>query len=60
MFPKGTQTLSGIAILVLVSWAAKYGISSEEVVTWVTAAGTLAGGAIAVKGYLRRKKMPAE
>lgn len=60
MLPKGTQTLSGIALLVLVPWAAKYGISSEEVTTWVTAAGTLIGGVIAVLGYLRRKKLPAE
>ena len=60
MFPKGTQTLSGIAVLVLVPWAAKYGISSEEVTTWVTAGATVIGGVIAVFGYLRRKKLPAE
>ena len=60
MFPKGTQTLTGIALLVLVPWAAKYGISSEEVTTWVAAIGTVIGGIIAVFGYLRRKKMPAE
>jgi uncharacterized membrane protein YphA (DoxX/SURF4 family) len=60
MFPKGTQTLTGIAVLVLVPWAAKYGISSEEVTAWVTALGTVVGGAIAVLGYLRRKKLPAE
>jgi uncharacterized membrane protein YphA (DoxX/SURF4 family) len=52
--------LTGIAVLVLVPWAAKYGISSEEVTAWVTALGTVVGGAIAVLGYLRRKKLPAE
>ncbi len=60
MFPKGTQTLSGIAVLILVPWAADLGISSEQVTTWVTAVGTVIGGIIAVFGYLRRKKMPAE
>lgn len=60
MLPKGTQTLTGIAVLALVPWAAKYGISSEEVTTWVTAASTVIGGLIAVFGYLRRKKLPAE
>lgn len=60
MLPKGSQTLTGIAVLALVPWAAKYGISSEEVASWVAAASTLIGGFVAVTGYLRRKKMPAE
>lgn len=60
MFPKGTQTLSGIAVLVLVPWLAKYGISSEQVATLVAAAATIGGTVVAVFGYLRRKKMPAE
>lgn len=60
MFPKGTQTLSGIALLVLVPWAAKYGIESAQVETIVAAAGTLIGAVVGVLGYLRRKKLPAE
>jgi hypothetical protein len=59
-FPKGTQTLSGIAVLVLVPWLAKLGIDSAQVEAIVAAAGTLIGAGIAVLGYLRRKKLPAE
>lgn len=59
-FPKGTQTLSGIAVLVLVPWLAKYGIDSAQTQALVAAAGTLIGGVVAVLGYLRRKKLPAE
>ena len=59
-FPQGTQTLSGIAVLILTPWLAKYGIDNVQVQAIVAAAGTLIGTAIAVLGYLRRKKLPAE
>ncbi len=59
-FPQGTQTLSGIAVLILVPWLAKFGIDSAQAQALVAAAGTLIGGVIAVLGYLRRKKLPAE
>lgn len=59
-FPQGTQTLSGIAVLILVPWLAKYGIDGAQAQAIVAAIGTLAGAVIAVLGYLRRKKLPAE
>lgn len=59
-FPEGTQTLSGIAVLVLIPWLAKYGVDSAQVQALVAAAGTVIGTVIAVLGYLRRRKLPAE
>ena len=59
-FPQGTQTLSGIAVLVLTPWLAKYGIDDAATQAIVAAAGTLIGTVIGVLGYLRRKKLPAE
>jgi len=59
MFPKGTQTYTGIAVLILTPLAARYGFASEEVSLWVTAVGTVVGGLIAVFGRLRAGKTPA-
>lgn len=59
-FPQGTQTLSGIAVLVLAPWLAKYGIDNAQVQAIVAAGGTLIGAGIAIAGYYRRKKLPAE
>lgn len=59
-FPQGTQTLTGIAVLVLTPWLAKYGIDDGQTQAIVAAAGTLIGAVIGVLGYLRRKKLPAE
>jgi len=53
MFPKGTQTYTGIAILFLTPWAAKYGIGSEEVTTIIVAVGGVVGGLIAIFGRIR-------
>jgi hypothetical protein len=56
MFPKGSQTYTGIAILVLTPLLAKYGFDSATVSAWVTAGGTLIGGIIAILGRMRAGK----
>lgn len=56
MIPKGVMTYTGIAILILTPLAAKYGISSDELSTWVNAGGTVLGGLIAIYGRYRATK----
>lgn len=56
MFPKGTQTYTGIAVLLLTPLAAKYGVGDADLSLWITAVGTVVGGVIAVLGRLRAGK----
>lgn len=57
MFPKGTQTYAGIAILLLTPLAGKYGFDSATVSAWITAGGTVIGGIIAILGRVRATKV---
>lgn len=56
MFPKGTMTYTGIAILMLTPLAARYGITSDELSAWFTAGATLIGGLTAIYGRYRATK----
>jgi hypothetical protein len=56
MLPKGTQTYTGLAILILTPLVAKYGIGSEDLSLWVTAIGTVIGGILGILGRIRAGK----
>ena len=56
MLPKGTQTYTGLAILILTPLVAKYGIGSEDLSLWVTAIGTVIGGILGILGRMRAGK----
>lgn len=57
VLPKGTQTYTGIAVLLLTPLVAKYGVGTEELTMWVTAVGTIVGGIVAILGRMRATKV---